>query len=180
MPAQALHSKRDALPQLRHESIPGRITARKEKDKVDRRPLLQELSCKLESDRAASAVAGDHIRTMRSEFADLSREVCGQIRDGCEGLTTIFESGKLQSEERLIISQVLRQSAIQEDVAIVSRHSENGSVVSALLQRHDCALPPCKRRRRTEEFDHVALALPQHVAQVGCQDPGWSVAPQLI
>ena len=43
-----------------------------------------------------------------------------------------------------------------------------GSAISALLQRHDGALLLRKRLRRLEEFNHVAFALLQYVAQIRC------------
>ena len=98
----------------------------------------------------------------------------------CQRLAVIVESRRLQTEKRLIVSQLLRECAVQEDIPVVAGHTEDRRVASALLQRHDRSLLRCKRRCRTEELDHVALAPEQDVAQIGCQHTGRRVAPQLI
>jgi len=66
--------------------------------------MLQELSRQLESDRAAGAVAGNHVRTVGPECEDLRRKVRGQVLNARDGLALAIETGGLQPEERLIVA----------------------------------------------------------------------------
>ena len=139
MPDDAVHLRPHALPQLRQPPVRGRIGRAEQGEKADRRAVLQELSCHLESDRAARAEAGDDARTLRTECADLGGEVRGEILDARERLALAVETGRLEPVQRLIVAQVSYEDAIAEDVPVVSTHREHGRVLTVRLERHDGA-----------------------------------------
>src|SRR5436190_347969 len=142
--------------------------------------MLQELTGNVERDRGAGAIAGDDVRSGRTKLANFPRQVRREILNGRKRCLTVFESRRLQAEKGLIVSEVLRQSTIKEDITIVAGHSENRRPLASRLQRDNRALLTGKKLGRTQEFDDVALALTQCVSQVRRQHTGGSVAPQWV
>lgn len=69
-----------------------------------------------------------------------------------------IDTWRLEPEKRLILAQVLHESAEAEGVAIVSAYGKNGSARPARLQRHDGPLLPCKRPGLKQIFQDLALA----------------------
>src|SRR5205823_5096815 len=153
--AYRFHLARDPLSELRQPPIRRWIRTREQSDKANSRAALQQLSRKLERDRPSGTVAGDHVRIVRSIGQNLGGEVSGQILDARQGLAVTISTLRLQSEERLILPQMLREQTVAEDVAVVSRHPENWRARAARLQRHDG--PPSQRDRlgRMEEFHDI-------------------------
>ncbi|MNC85370.1 hypothetical protein D3C83_09640 [compost metagenome] len=165
---------------MRHHAIRGWIRAAEQGDKADRCAFLQQLSRQLESDDAARAEAGNNVRSVGPECADLGRKVRGMILHACERLAMAVESRRLQPKERLVVPEVVRQSAVTEDVAVMPGHAENGSTVSARLQRNDGTLLLDERLSRTQELQDLVFPLLQLFAQLRSQHAGRSIASQSV
>ena len=58
---------------------------------------------------APRAITGDNIRTRGLVFDDLVGEVLGDVFDAVHGLGLTVEARWLEREERLIVSEVLRE-----------------------------------------------------------------------
>ena len=107
-------------------------------------------------------------------------EVGSQILNARQGLALTIDTRRLQSEERLIVPQVLREETVAEDVAAVSRHAEDGSARAVRLQRHDRPLLARERLRGTEELEDVVFAQPQVLPHLWGQCTCRRIATQLI
>ena len=66
---------------------------------------------------------------------------------------------RLQPEERLIVTQLLCQEPVAEDVAVVSRHAEHRRTRASRLQRHDPPLLLGERLGGAEKLHDIGLAL---------------------
>jgi hypothetical protein len=74
----------------------------------------------LETDDAASAVAGDDARAVRPEGPDLRCEVRRELLDTRKRFAVAIDTRRLEPEERLILAQMPHEGTVAEDVAIVS------------------------------------------------------------
>ena len=74
-------------------------------------PSCNELSRQLESDGAASAVAGDDTRAVRPEGTDLRCEVRRELLDTRKRFAVAINSWGLEPEERLILAQMPHEGA---------------------------------------------------------------------
>src|SRR6185503_1332830 len=180
MHSHTLQHVDQVLPALRQRAIPGWILSGKERDEADSSALLPQLPRQFERDAAAGAVARNDAGAVWMEFANLRREVPGQIFDRRHRRAATIKARRLQAEKRLIDAHVLRQRAVAEDVAIVAADGKYRIALPARLQRHDRALLSRRRLGDAEKLHDLALALPQVLAELGRQRTRGSRAPQLV
>src|SRR2546421_1905664 len=167
-------------PELRRQTVPARIGAAEQRYKTHARSGVQQLSRQLERHGAAGAEPGDDVRAVRLERSDLLREVRREILHARERLAPAVEPGRLEPEERLVVAQLLRQSAVAEHVAVVPGHREHGRAAAPSLEWHDRALLPCKRLPRAQQRQDLALVVLQPIPQLGRQHAGRRGAAQAL
>src|SRR5262249_47429021 len=126
----------EALAQLWQQPIPGRKGAAEQGPRTERCPLAGKLFRRFKSQRSASAVAGNDIRTAGLEGADLSDEISREVLHALQRLAVTIETRRLQAEEGLILTQVLSECVEAENIAVVAANSKNRRPCAAGLQRH--------------------------------------------
>jgi len=89
---------------------------------------------------------------------DLRREMGRKLGDTRQRLALAIEPRRPEPEERLIVSKVLRQSAVAEYVPVVSADGKDRRSRSSRLQRHDGARLTGRGLSRVEKSDNFPLA----------------------
>ena len=137
MPGRALHLTHQAVTQLRPVPIPGWKRTAEQGEKTELGSRLLKVSRQFEGGPATRAIASNDVRAFWLEVAYLTCEVRGKIFNASKWLALAVEPGRLQTEKRLIVTQMLCQSAITEHVAVVPGDGENGRELAVRLQRYD-------------------------------------------
>ena len=103
---------------------------------------------------------------------------CREILDASERRSLTVEPGRLQSVERQVRAEVLREREITKDVAIVPGDPKDRNSPAAGLQWHDRAVLAGERFRRAEELQDLVFASLQLLVQRGREHAGRCIAPQ--
>src|SRR5438093_53355 len=142
----------------------GRNAVAKGKELHSFAPRMQ-LASHLEGDRAAAAVTGDAVRSLRLDLLHAADAVCSHRLDSGIGRRLAVETASRKPVQRLVRREVACQVVVKEEMSADDMRAKQRSALAACL--HGYGSRPERRsavvdERARQTFDSPRL-VPQHV-----------------